>query len=623
MIELSMFHIKKERAEEIEMVLLSAENIKKSYTEKRLLEDINITINSGDKIGLIGVNGSGKSTLLKIIAGAVDEEGGSITTSNQLKRSYLPQNPDFNPEMTVMQQVMDYASMQHLPCEQYQCQSMLTRLGIHDFDQKMSELSGGQQKKVAIAAVFACESNLLILDEPTNHMDSEIISFMEDYLIRYKGAVFMITHDRYFLDRICNVIVEIDNGKLYSYEGNYDYYLSSKAARKEMELSTERKRLAIYKKELAWIRRGAQARTTKAKGRIDRFHELENSKLEVDDSVLQLSSVSARLGKKIIEISNISKAYGSKVLINDFSYILLRNDRLGIIGPNGCGKTTLLNMIMGNIKPDNGEIEIGDTVKIGYFSQNNEGLEEDKRIIKFVSDIAVNIKTKDGYISASQMLERFLFPPYMHSVLIKNLSGGEKRRLYLLSVLMKAPNVLILDEPTNDLDINTLTVLEDYLDDFSGALIVVSHDRYFLDRTTRRTFAFSDGGILRNYNGSYSDYKLRHDEELENAKAAEKQKKRQVSVKDASGSPEEKPPKFSFKEQREFETIDSEIEALENRMEEIEKEMAHAASDFTHLQKLYEEKNQVEEQLTDKMERWEYLNELADKIAEYKQNKRR
>lgn len=605
------------------MILLSAENIKKSYTEKRLLEDINITINSGNKIGLIGVNGSGKSTLLKIIAGVVEEEGGTITTSNQLKRAYLAQNPDFDPKFSVMEQAMEYISQQHLPCEEYQCQSMLTKLGISDFDQKMEELSGGQRKKVAIAAVLACESNLLILDEPTNHMDSEIISFMEDYLIRYKGAVFMITHDRYFLDRICNVIVEIDNGILYSYEGNYDYYLSTKASRKEMELATERKRLAIYKKELAWIRRGAQARTTKAKGRIQRFHELENNKLEIDDSALEMSSVSSRLGKKIIEISGISKAYGDKQLINDFSYILLRNDRLGIIGPNGCGKTTLLNMIMGNIEPDNGNIEIGDTVKIGYFSQNNEGLEEDKRIIKFVSDIATSIKTNDGYISASQMLERFLFPPYMHSVLVKNLSGGEKRRLYLLSVLMKAPNVLILDEPTNDLDITTLTVLEDYLDDFAGALIVVSHDRYFLDRTTRRTFAFSENGELRNYNGSYSDYKIRHDEEIELAKAVEKQERKLTSVKTSSGSQAEKPPKFSYKEQREFETIDDDIASLEGRLEEIEKEMAGAGSDFSRLQKLYEEKDQTEELLMEKMERWEYLNELADKIEKYKQEKRR
>ncbi|MDO4395756.1 MAG: ABC-F family ATP-binding cassette domain-containing protein [Clostridia bacterium] len=609
------------------MILLSAEHIKKSYTEKRLLDDINITINSGDKIGLIGVNGSGKSTLLKIIAGVVEEEGGTIITSNQLMRAYLPQNPPFDGEMTIMEQAMEYAQMQHLPCEEYECQSMLTKLGLFDFSAKMKTLSGGQRKKVAIAAVLACESNLLILDEPTNHMDSEIIIFLEDYLTRYKGAVFMITHDRYFLDRICNVIVEIDNGILYSYEGNYDYYLTTKASRKEMELASERKRLSIYKKELAWIRRGAQARTTKAKGRIQRFHDLEDSKLEIDDSTIEMTSVSSRLGRKIIEINNISKSYGERQLIKDFEYVLLRNDRVGIVGPNGCGKTTLLNMIMGNIEADEGWIDRGETVKIGYFSQHNEGLDEDARLIKFVSDIATNIKTTDGYISASQMLERFLFPPHMHSVLVKHLSGGEKRRLYLLSVLMKAPNVLILDEPTNDLDINTLTILEDYLDDFEGALIVVSHDRYFLDRTTRRTFAFEEGGRIGNYNGSYSDYKAKKDEEVEIAKQEAKEKKkaeaeargldnlgnsrdpnRQVAAK----------PKFTYKEQKEYETIDDEIAELEERLAEIDKEMGKCGSDYGKLNELQKEKDAKEEELTEKMGRWEYLSEIAEAIANYK-----
>lgn len=615
------------------MILISAENIKKSYTEKRLLEDINLTINSGDKIGLIGVNGSGKSTLLKIIAGVVEEEGGTITTSNQLRKAYLPQNPPYDGNLTVMEQAMEYAGMQHLPCEEYECQSMLTRLGIYDFDAKMETLSGGQRKKVAIAAVLACESNLLILDEPTNHMDSDIITFLEEFLIRYKGAVFMITHDRYFLDRICNVIVEIENGVLYSYEGNYDYYLTTKASRKEMELATERKRLAIYKKELAWIRRGAQARTTKAKGRIQRFHELEDAKLEIDDSAIEMSSVSSRLGRKVIEINGISKSYGDRQLIKDFEYVLLRNDRVGIVGSNGCGKTTLLNMIMGNIEPDDGWIDRGETVRIGYFSQHNEGLDEDSRLIKFVSDIAVNIKTNDGYISASQMLERFLFPPHMHSVLVKHLSGGEKRRLYLLSILMKAPNILILDEPTNDLDINTLTVLEDYLDDFEGALIVVSHDRYFLDRTTRRTFAFEEGGVLGNYNGSYSDYKAKKDEEEELKKQAVREERKSAGMYAAGGfdngkatagtgrDPNRtapKKPKFTYMEQKEFETIDDDIAALEDRLAEIDKEMGRCGSDYGKLQELQREKDSTEEALMEKMERWEYLNEIAEAIANFK-----
>lgn len=608
------------------MILLSAENIKKSYTEKRLLEDINITINSGDKIGLIGVNGSGKSTLLKIIAGVVDEEGGTIITSNQLMKAYLPQNPPFDGKMSVMEQAMEYANMQNLPCEQYECQSMLTKLGIFDFDAPMETLSGGQRKKVAIAAVLACESNLLILDEPTNHMDSEIITFLEDYLKRYKGAIFMITHDRYFLDRICNVIVEIEKGILYSYAGNYDYYLETKASRKEMELASERKRLSIYKKELAWIRRGAQARTTKAKGRIQRFHELEDAKLEMDDSSLEMSSVSSRLGRKVIEINKISKAYGDRQLIKDFEYVLLRNDRVGIVGPNGCGKTTLLNMIMGNVEPDEGFIDTGETVKIGYFSQHNEGLDEGARLIKFVSDIATNIKTTDGYISASQMLERFLFPPHMHSVLVKHLSGGEKRRLYLLSVLMKVPNVLILDEPTNDLDINTLNVLEDYLDDFEGALIVVSHDRYFLDRTTRRTFAFGENGQIGNYNGSYSDYKAKKDEEAEVEKQLAKEKKKEEEAVSSEGRGNSKDPnrqapakpKFSYKEQKEYEVIDDEIAALERRLSEIDKEMAKCGSDYGKLNDLQKEKDEKKEILMEKMERWEYLSEKAEAIANYK-----
>lgn len=599
------------------MILLTAENIKKSYTEKPLLTSIDLTINDSDKIGLIGVNGSGKSTLLKIIAGAIEAEGGTITKGKELRRAYLPQNPDFDEDLSVMDQAVKYLEAISPHFEIYQCQAMLTKLGISDFDQKMGALSGGQRKRVAMAAVLTAESNLLILDEPTNHMDNDIINWLEDFLIQYRGAVFMITHDRYFLDRVTNRIAEIDGGRLHGYDGNYDYYLQTKGARKEMELASERKRQAIYKKELAWIRRGAQARTTKAKGRIQRFNELAESKLAVDDSILELNTISSRLGKKIIEIENLSKAYGDKTLMRDFSYTLLRSDRIGIIGPNGCGKSTLLNIIMGQVQPDGGAVEKGETVKIGYFSQENQALDNDQRVIKYIADISDNIKTSEGSFSASQMLERFLFPPQMHSVEIGRLSGGEKRRLYLLSILMTAPNVLILDEPTNDLDIETLTVLEDYLDSFNGAVIAVSHDRYFLDRVTRKTFAFLGDGCIKEYNGGYSDYDAKRQEELAQEKEVQRTKENPAGPEKTRTQQKTQKPKFSYKEQREYETIDEEIADLEARLAEIEEEMQKNATDFPKLAKLTEEKEQLDTQLAAKMERWEYLSELAEKIASY------
>lgn len=603
------------------MILLNAEHIKKSYTEKPLLEDINLSIDDTDKIGLIGVNGSGKSTLLKIIAGAMEQEGGEITASRQLRPAYLAQDPVYDPQRTIREQVICWMDELGHSYELYQCQAMLTKMGLADHEQKMGELSGGQRKRAAMAAVLSCESNLLILDEPTNHMDSDIIEWLEDYLIRYKGAVFMITHDRYFLDRVTNRIVEIDGGRLYSYSGNYDYYLETKAARKEMELASERKRASIYRKELAWIRRGAQARTTKAKGRIQRFHELEDSKLIIEETNLELATASSRLGRKIIEMEHISKAYGEKTLIRDFSYILLRDDRIGIIGANGCGKTTLLNMIAGELEPDAGNIEVGETVKIGYFSQHNQVLEEDQRVIKYIAGIAEHVKTTEGYFSASQMLERFLFPSHMHSVEIGRLSGGEKRRLYLLSVLMQSPNILVFDEPTNDLDIETLTVLEDYLDSFQGAVIVCSHDRYFLDRVTRKTFAFEGNGTITEYNGGYTDSEPQRKEAEALRKEAEKPK--EASAKPAAGRRSDgrpQKPKFSFKEQREYDTIEDDIAALEETIDTLEKALGSReyATDFSKLAALSEEKEAAEAALLEKMERWEYLSELAEKIANWK-----
>lgn len=593
------------------MVLITCENIKKSYTEKPLIDGVNLTISDTDKMGFVGVNGTGKSTLLKIVAGVVEHEAGNIIRSRELKTAYLPQDPDYDGELTVMEQAMEYLRQSGSDAEEHRCRAMLNKLGFDTYDQKMGELSGGQRKRVAMAAVLTQESNLLILDEPTNHMDSDIIEWLEGFLKSYKGAVFMITHDRYFLDRVTNRIVEIEGGKLYSYDGNYDYYLEAKAAREEMMYAAERKRLAIYKKELAWIRRGARARTTKAKGRIQRFEELEANKLVVDDSALEINTVTSRLGRKIIELESVSKAYGDRQLIKDFSYMILRNDRIGIIGPNGSGKSTLLKMIIGEIEADAGTVEKGETVKIGYFSQENEALDEDKRIIKFVEEIASSIKVKDGTLSASQMLERFLFPAYMHSIKVGALSGGEKRRLYLLSILMQAPNVLIFDEPTNDLDIDTLTVLEDYLDDFPGAVIIVSHDRYFLDRLAVRTFAFEEDGHIGHYIGGYTDWYEQHREKEKQKDAA---KKESSGANEAARRPKQKKLKFSYKEAKEYETIEEDIAQLEEKLVALEEEMNGCGADFGRLSELSKEKDQLDEQLLEKMDRWEYLEDLAARI---------
>lgn len=589
------------------MVLITCENLKKSYTEKPLIDGMDLSIHDSDKIGLVGVNGTGKSTLLKIVAGAVEHEGGNIIRSRELKTAYLPQDPKYDGNLTVMEQAMLYLRSSGSDAEEHRCRAMLNKLGFDTYDQKMNELSGGQRKRVAMAAVLTQESNLLILDEPTNHMDSDIIEWLEDFLKSYRGAIFMITHDRYFLDRVSNRIMEIEGGQLYSYDGNYDYYLEAKSAREEMVYAAERKRLAIYKKELAWIRRGARARTTKAKGRIQRFEELEAAKLTIDDSSLDINTVSSRLGRKIIELNDVCKAYGDKDLITDFSYTILRNDRIGIIGKNGCGKSTLLKMIVGDIMPDSGIIDKGETVKIGYFSQENEALDHDKRIIKFVEEIASSIKVKDGTLSASQMLERFLFPAYMHSIKVGALSGGEKRRLYLLSILMQAPNVLIFDEPTNDLDIDTLTVLEDYLDDFPGAVVIVSHDRYFLDRLTVRTFAFEENGHIGHYPGGYTDWYEQHREKV-------KQKESSAKKQAVERRPKQKKLKFTYHEAKEYETIEEDIAELEGRLLALETEMNSCGADFGRLAELSKQKDELDEKLMQKMERWEYLEELSARI---------
>ena len=599
------------------MILVNAENISKSYTEKPLLDNVSLSIHEGDKIGLIGVNGTGKSTLLRIIAGVEDPDSGTVTYTNNIKKAYLPQNPEYDGELTAFEQALKYLKELDSSTPDYVCRAMMTKLKITDFDALMKNLSGGQRKRVALAAVLCVDSDLIILDEPTNHMDNGVIDWLEDFLVQYKGAVFMITHDRYFLDRVTSKIFEIDHGSLFSYEGNYDYYLEAKAAREESALASERKRAALYKKELAWIRRGARARSTKAKSHIERFEELRDSKLIIDKSEMTMDAVSSRLGKKIIEIEGISKSFGGKKLIENFTYTVLRNDRIGIIGDNGCGKSTLLKMIIGEIEPDSGTISIGDTVKIGYFSQESEELDPDQRVIKYAESISDNVRTGDGVMSASQMLERFLFPSEKHSVKIGRLSGGERRRLNLLGVLMRAPNVLIFDEPTNDLDIETLTVLEDYLDSFAGAVIIVSHDRYFLDRLCVRTFSFEGNGVIRMYNGGYTDTMKAKEYEALKEELYEKPAPKGTK-KAARHGEHQKKLKFTFKEQKEYETIDDDIAGLEDKIAAVDKEMAEASEtgDYVKLQELTEKRGDLSRELDEKTDRWVYLNELAEKIEQ-------
>lgn len=618
------------------MILLNATDISKSYTASPLLTKLSYAINEGDKIGLIGVNGTGKSTLLRITAGVEDADDGKIILTGGVRIGYLPQAPAYDPDKTVLEQAVSYLRADVLRDGDYRCKSMLNQLGITDFDAKMGTLSGGERKRVAMAGIFTNPCDILILDEPTNHIDADTVEWLEGFLKKFRGAIFMVTHDRYFLDRVTNVILELTGGNLYRHEGNYEVYLENRAAREEMALATERKRKTLYRRELEWMRRGAQARTTKAKGRIDRFHALEESKLVVDNSQLEMSSVSSRLGRKIIELHHVSKSFEDKMVINDFTYTVLRNDRIGILGENGAGKSTLLKLLTGQLQPDSGSVEIGETVKIGYFSQENEHMDKSRRVIEYICDIAHNVKTEDGYISASQMLERFLFPPHMHSIPVGRLSGGEQRRLYLLGILMGAPNVLLLDEPTNDLDIDTLCILEDYLDNFQGAVLAVSHDRHFIDRMAIRTFVYEADGHIAHYPGGYTDWA-----ETRKISASGSTSSSQVGGGSAQGggsdaassgaqagntssngnSSRPQKLKFSFKEQKEFETIDEDIANLEAELENIDSEINAAGADYGKLQKLTAQRESLSAALDEKMERWVYLNDLAEQIETQKKNR--
>ena len=611
------------------MNVLNLEHISKIYGDKVIFDDISCGIHQGDKIGIIGINGTGKTTFLRILAGLEEADDGQVIMQNGLRISFLSQHPTFPEGATILSYVTQGQREQSWNPET-EAHMVLNKLGIEDHEEEIAHLSGGQKKRVALAAVLVNPTDVLILDEPTNHLDNEMASWLEDYLNRFKGIVIMVTHDRYFLDRVTNKILEISHVKLYSYEAKYSEFLELKAQREEMEMASERKKQSILRMEIEWTKRGCRARSTKQRARLDRLEEMKNSSAPVRDSNVAIDSVETRMGKKTIELHHISKRFGDRVCIRDFDYIVLKNQRLGIIGPNGCGKSTLLKIIAGIIQPDSGEVEIGDTVKIGYFSQEIEDMNTSQRVIDYIKDVAEFIPTKDGLISASAMLERFLFPPQAQYSLIGKLSGGERRRLNLLRVLMESPNVLILDEPTNDLDISTLTILEDYLDHYQGIVIVVSHDRYFLDRTVNRIFAFEAGGVLRQYEGGYTDYALKAGESAQC----------NLSVQDgiissAAGGTEgadtdseaggraayenyranrERKLKFSYKEKQEYETIEQDILDLEEKLESLDAEMAANATNSKRLSELAAEREQTEADLEHKMERWEYLEELAEKI---------
>ncbi len=604
------------------MNVLNIEHITKVYGDKTIFDDVSYGISEGDKIGIIGINGTGKTTLLRIIAGIAPPDEGQVVTQNGLRVTYLPQNPQFPSDATILSYVTEGVTEQSWN-PQTEAKTVLNRLGIQDHEEEIVHLSGGEKKRVALARTLVNPADVLILDEPTNHLDNEMAAWLEDYLNRFKGVVIMVTHDRYFLDRVTNKILEISHGKLYSYEANYSKFLEMKAQREEMEEASERKRQSILRMELEWAKRGCRARSTKQKARLARLEALKNGTAPVRDAQAEIDSVQSRMGKKTIELKGISKSFGKKVCIRDFSYIVLKNQRLGIIGPNGCGKSTLLKIIAGIVQPDEGEVEIGETIKIGYFSQEGEKMDENQRVIDYIRDVAEYIPTKEGLVSASKLLERFLFDSSLQYAPIGKLSGGERKRLYLMKILAGAPNVLLLDEITNDIDIPTLTILEDYLDSFSGIVIAVSHDRYFLDNMADRIFAFEGEGSLVQYEGNYTDYleaRKKKGEDLNQGaeeKSAKPGEKKEESIKSWKQNRPQKL-KFSYMEQKEYETIDDEIASLEDKLAGIEEDILKNATNSGKLNELTREKEASEALLEEKMDRWVYLNDLAEKIAQQK-----
>lgn len=594
-------------------MLLTAEQIAKNYGAKQLLQNVSLYLNERDRIGIVGINGSGKSTLLKILAGSEIADEGTVSIDPNKQIAYLPQNPLMNDNLTVLEQVFAGFSAQFRELNEYEVKSMLSRLGIKQYDAKIGALSGGQRKRVALATTLIHPADILILDEPTNHLDSEMVLWLEQRLSRFTGGLIMITHDRYFLERVVNRIAELSYGSLYIYEANYSTYLQKKAQRLEMAQASERKRQAILRKEYEWIIRGARARGTKSRERIDRFEALKEQSAPAEDHKVEMVTLSSRLGRKLIELKAVSKSFGNRLVIDEFSYHIQRTDRIGIVGRNGAGKSTLLNLISGQIMPDQGALDVGETVQIGYFSQEAQELDKNQRVYQLINDIAREVKTKEGTFSAAQLLERFLFPSELQYTTVGKLSGGEKRRLYLLSILIAAPNILLLDEPTNDLDIETLTILEDYLESFPGAVITVSHDRYFLDKVATSIFEVSGDGSIACYTGNYTEYlKKRGEIESLNREKVPSSKNKVAAQKEEVQKPQKL--KFSFKEQQEFKTIDDDVATLEAQIATCSDQIQEAASDYVRLQELMVQMERLKEELEAKNERWLYLNELAEKI---------
>lgn len=586
-------------------MLLSAEQLTKTYGTRTILDHTSLYLERGDRVGVIGVNGTGKSTLLRILAGMEEPDGGTVARDPNVRLEYLPQDPRFHGSHTVLEQVFAGLSSEARELQDYEAKTILTKLGITDFEQNVGEMSGGQRKRVAMASALVHDCDVLILDEPTNHLDSEMVLWLEDYLRQYKGALVMVTHDRYFLERVVTRMVEVEGGSLAVYEGNYDKYLKLRAEREEMTVASERKRQSLLRREYEWVMQGPTARGTKSRERLERYDELKNQTGLEQKTELELSALSSRLGKKTVELVGVTKSFGGKTVLKNFSYMLLRNDRIGIVGRNGTGKSTLLNIIAGKLSPDSGTVDTGETVCVGYYTQENPPMDPNMRVIEYVKEIGNNIETPEGTLTATQLLDKFLFPGEVQWSPIGKLSGGEKRRLFLLSILAAAPNILLLDEPTNDLDIQTLTILEDYLETFPGAVISVSHDRYFLDKVVRRVFAVEEDGRVTAYPGGYSEYLEARQEKKPAAKENVPSQLKPVGPKKL---------KFSYKDQREYETIDDAVAALEERIATVQKEQEQKASDYLALQALQEEQGKLEAQLEEKMERWVYLNDLAEQI---------
>ena len=592
-------------------MLLSAEHISLNFGLKQLLDDVTLYINQGDKIGIIGINGTGKSSLLRVLAGRQVPDEGTVSLDPNVQVSFLSQDPVMEAGNTVLEQVFAGYSPDVRTLMEYEAKTMLTRLGITDFDQTVGTLSGGQRKRVALATVLLHPAYVMILDEPTNHLDSDMILWLEGFLQSFAGGLIMVTHDRYFLERVVNRITELSHCRIRHYEANYSKYLELKTQQEEMEQAAERKRRSILRVEYQWIMRGAQARRTKNKDRIARYEELKAQTGPETDGAVQMATLSSRLGRKTVELDHVTKSFGDRTVIRDFSYSIARDDRVGIVGRNGAGKSTLLNLIAGRLTPDAGKVDWGETVRIGYFSQEGREMDPEERVYDYIHAVAGMVKTKEGNFSATQMMERFLFPTALQGQPIGKLSGGERRRLYLLSVLMEAPNILLLDEPTNDLDVTTLAILEDYLETFPGAVLAVSHDRYFLDKMAEHIFAVGEDGVIQRYVGNFTDYLEKHQAEVRQQEKARKKEKEPAGAKPVR----QKKLKFTFKEQREFDTIEADIAALEDRLDQLEGEMSAAGSDYVKLQELTDEQSKVSALLEEKLDRWVYLTDLAEKIA--------